>query len=545
MAQFNFTYEAGTTVQQALGFEVAGQIWGQYLTNNAVINVHVGMSTTLGKKTLGGAVAGVTFDEKYESFSKKLVESTVKSSEEEVIAGRLRAKDYEYSREGNGSNKRVSDRIDVTRANAKAINLVKENDKKLDGYILLNALGGATGTSWNYDYGRTGVNGSNEVDFLSTALHELGHILGFVSSIDRDGANGQPSNAAVLDLFRGATGSSGPSGTAHYLAYGQETAFFLDKQAGKVLGNFAKGKDQSRGGDGAQTSHWVEGQGLMDAYLAKGERAVITARDLKAFDLLGWEVNSMATVSNTVALTNAKAALASRLNWSVTQLNANLTTSPTSLVSNQLTAIDMMLTDSNVYNWGRGGTGGSGSPPPPPTPQELEQFLSAQGLLDTVVDSTDLALELLQLNAVDFQIQQGSDQYDSLIGKKGRDLLVGNNGNDSLRGGGGSDLLLGGQGADRLWGDQGNDYLIGGAGNDQLWGGQGRDTFVLESQEGVDTVRDFRDGQDVIKLASGLDLGQVSWLQKGRDTLIRINGVDSMVLSNVEVDRITAKDFLI
>jgi Ca2+-binding RTX toxin-like protein len=539
MATFNFTYAAGTTVQQALGLEIAGRIWGQYLANDVTLNVHIGVDASLSNtKTLGGAIPAIVANVKYESFSKDL-STQANTAQEQTVVDRLRGKDYNFSRGGDSSADQLADRIDVTRANGKALNTVKKDDKKLDGHILLSALGGTTGATWSYDYGRTGTIGSNQVDFLSTALHELGHILGFVSSVDRDKDNNKPSYLMPLDLFRGAMGNGATDYSKRDVAYGKDSVFFADRLLGTIVGKFAKGADKTRGGDGAQTSHWIEGQGLMDAFLSKGERASITSRELQAFDLLGWSING--TQPNLGAIqSQAQLALAAQLGWSVTQLNASLETSPMALTSDQSKPLGSMLTDSEVYNWRRSGT----NPPPPPTPQELAQLMAAYGLAESIDDPVERLLEQVGRSATEFTAQTGTDGIDRLTGGRRDDLLVGNNGDDRLSGGKGSDVLWGGQGDDQLWGGKGNDVLCGGAGNDRLWGGKGQDTFTLEANGGFDVVEDFRDGQDVIKLSSGLGFGQLSIGQQGRDTVIQFEGQSLMLLSNVRADRITAADFL-
>jgi Ca2+-binding RTX toxin-like protein len=343
-----------------------------------------------------------------------------------------------------------------------------------------------------------------------------------------------------LDLFRGAVKNGAIENTKRDLSYGNSSVFFADRQVGTIIGNFAKGADTTRGGDGAQTSHWVEGQGLMDAFLGKGERAIITSRDLQAFDLLGWSIGG--TQPNLTAIqAQAQSALAAQLGWSVGQLTANLGASPAYLTSDQSNALSAMLADSEVYNWGRGGN----PPPPPPTPQELAQLMSAYGLAESINDPVERLLEQVGRSAAALTTQTGSDEIDRLTGGRGDDLLVGNNGDDRLSGGKGNDVLWGGQGDDHLWGGKGDDVLCGGAGNDRFWGGKGRDSFTLEANGGFDVVEDFRDGQDVIKLSSGLEFGQLSIGQQGRDTVIQFEGQSLMLLSNVRADRITAADFLV
>ena len=67
----------------------------------------------------------------------------------------------------------------------------------------------------------------------------------------------------------------------------------------------------------------------------------------------------------------------------------------------------------------------------------------------------------------------------------------------------------GGPGADTLEGNSGDDMLEGGAGADTMDGGIGFDTFIFDLGHGMDTITDFRNGQDLIDISafglSGLD----------------------------------------
>lgn len=70
-------------------------------------------------------------------------------------------------------------------------------------------------------------------------------------------------------------------------------------------------------------------------------------------------------------------------------------------------------------------------------------------------------------------------------------VLFGNAGNDLIKGGAGNDILLGGAGDDVIYGGAGIDRIIGGAGSDTLYGGAGKDIFVIGTDAGRDTIRDF------------------------------------------------------
>ena len=77
-----------------------------------------------------------------------------------------------------------------------------------------------------------------------------------------------------------------------------------------------------------------------------------------------------------------------------------------------------------------------------------------------------------------------------LIGSPASASITGSSTNDFLYGGIGDDKLLGGDGDDLLCGAVGNDVLIGGSGNNILRGGQGVDAYVINSNEGNNTIID-------------------------------------------------------
>ncbi|MFO1038998.1 MAG: FG-GAP-like repeat-containing protein [Geminicoccaceae bacterium] len=75
-------------------------------------------------------------------------------------------------------------------------------------------------------------------------------------------------------------------------------------------------------------------------------------------------------------------------------------------------------------------------------------------------------------------------------------------------GGDGRDTLWTGWGNDTLFGDAGNDTLAGGRGNDKMTGGPGNDVFGFSENFGADTITDFTQGQDKLRVegfGAGLD----------------------------------------
>lgn len=155
----------------------------------------------------------------------------------------------------------------------------------------------------NFDYDRT--DGLTGTDFLATVMHEIGHALGFSSSVDSvDSAPViGPVALTPLDLFRVApgTGATNFTNTPRIMTPGQ-TAVFYDggqfKNASLGLSPFVVGdipmSTGKNGGDGNQASHWKNRSllgsttaiGIMDPIVVAN--GVITQADTRAMDLIGW-----------------------------------------------------------------------------------------------------------------------------------------------------------------------------------------------------------------------------------------------------------------
>lgn len=196
-------------------------------------------------------------------------------------------------------------------------------------------------------------------------------------------------------------------------------------------------------------------------------------------------------------------------------------------------------------------------------------------------------------NALNNQIL-GAAGADALNGGLGNDRLFGNGGSDTLQGGAGSDVLNGGAGGDRLEGGAGSDWasylfagarvavglagtgvvqageavgdsfvsvenlqgsrfgdlLVGdaganricgmggadelrsGAGADLLSGGQGADTFVFLVGDGRDTVRDFQDNMDSLRITTMAGVSMANAAQVGADVVFTLGAGDLVTVLN-------------
>ena len=118
----------------------------------------------------------------------------------------------------------------------------------------------------------------------------------------------------------------------------------------------------------------------------------------------------------------------------------------------------------------------------------------------------------------ELQGNEGSDTVlggtgnDTIFGQAGADLLIGNADNDNVQGGDSNDSLQGNEGNDTLIGEAGNDILDGGIGNDLLVGGTGSDRFFFGLDSGRDTINDFVVAEDRIQIVSDLGFSNGSEL---------------------------------
>jgi hypothetical protein len=222
---------------------------------------------------------------------------------------------------GNNNNKNIW----LTRANAKALDIVKGNDNRFDGQIVLrssmlnsngevipysnwleNQLGEGDfrqDSIWDFSrvYSDNATVDNNKYDFLTVAQHEIGHILGVVSGVD---------TFDVLTNMVAAEDSVSQPLTEEDLQFVSSMDLFRHSHESKNKGIF----DWSHGGgkyfsiDGGVTkladfdgtnyqgSHWSADAdsplGIMHPILKTGQSIDISDLDLKLLDVIGWDRNS-------------------------------------------------------------------------------------------------------------------------------------------------------------------------------------------------------------------------------------------------------------
>ncbi|MDJ0662150.1 MAG: NF038122 family metalloprotease [Crocosphaera sp.] len=339
--RINPTYSSEIDLQTTQIIENVAAIWEQELKDPVTLNINFSFDPALPTGILGGskpAMLKVNYRDYLTALGQdglsnddilavqnKLVDIDDKNDYNEYLAGtrerkRFRVKDTKNfdlliddtfnvnngNNTGNGilddNNNRNNRKIWLTRANAKAIDLLRADDEKLDATVVLSS-------AVNWDMNPDDGIDANAYDFRTVVLHEIGHALGFVSGSDAmehmsSNSTGTiddynidfvtPLNTYMYSTESGALGAfdlrSGAS-IEKYLSIDGGTTAVTNEQGATAL--FSTGS-AAVGGDGYQNSHWknnlVSPLGIMNPALTMGSSLAISDLDLKMLDLMGWDL---------------------------------------------------------------------------------------------------------------------------------------------------------------------------------------------------------------------------------------------------------------
>jgi hypothetical protein len=211
---------------------------------------------------------------------------------------------------------RYDNMISLTKPNLKSLGLHTEQfDEELgvsDGLIVLNPEASAPNQEHRFDYNSADGISPSKYDFESLVVHEIGHVLGFISAVDRidqaDPASGIAIAPSTLDLFRfrSLPGPGNPRTAAAFETIQRElrpslpaVVDFVINDGWATLENeypVELGESTPRSGFGHQASHWQSDDlfaapiGVMAPTLALQTVTPISNVDLRAFDLIGYDI---------------------------------------------------------------------------------------------------------------------------------------------------------------------------------------------------------------------------------------------------------------
>lgn len=345
--------DVGIDADALAGFQAAADIWSNALSDDITINLQIGFENLGSPNTIAQAGSNrAVFS--YSGVGNNLI-ADASSSDDALatsnlpnIAGNSSRFAFVGTEENNsletldGYNIATNSfdvsadnfALAVNRANAKALGLIGGNDTTVDASISFNS-------NFSFDLDRSDGINAGEIDFVGVAVHEIGHALGFSSGVDSvDVTVSADPNVAgtdiddfavfnVLDLYRHSDLSVAVSedvgfGVLDLSVSGKDS---IDPTTNEIMieeifyeGEFFDAEPYisidggltplntngvegflSTGvnlGDGQQASHWQDnsGIGLLDPTVAFGELLVLSDSDLRALDIVGFDLASSTSV---------------------------------------------------------------------------------------------------------------------------------------------------------------------------------------------------------------------------------------------------------
>lgn len=288
------------------GFQKAADYWSSQFGDDITVNLTIGFSS-LGGSILGSA-SSTQATYSYGTFTAALAGDATTADDNTAVTNLPAGASLDMylnrtSNNPNGSGSATpyldndgdanNTTLRLTNANAKALGLIAHNQTGQDAAITFNS-------DFSFDFDPSDGIDAGKIDFVGVAIHEIGHAMGFISGVDILDINSPPVNGpfadnqftfvSALDLFRRSDASDTAGADIDWTADTRTKYFSIDGGNTKLVTNaFSTGVNF---GDGRQASHWKDnlGLGIMDPTAAPaGNAMVVTALDLQAFDVIGWD----------------------------------------------------------------------------------------------------------------------------------------------------------------------------------------------------------------------------------------------------------------
>lgn len=202
--------------------------------------------------------------------------------------------------------------IAASSASLRALNLISpiaDPDQEMSNFGLPPVI--ALNSKFNFDFdSRDGI-APDKLDFEAIVLHEIGHILGFVSCVgQREVDSSIDVESSIWDLFRVRPEAikDGFGSLQRILSSGGDQGFY----AGGAPTPLSTGRPNGASGDGRESSHWKDDSllgrylGVMDPTIGPGEHYFISDNDTAVLDAIGYRAMSTAASPNLIALVSGQ-----------------------------------------------------------------------------------------------------------------------------------------------------------------------------------------------------------------------------------------------
>ena len=265
-------------------FSRAAARWSEHLLDPVTVRINADFSALGSASVIGQASSVLLYSDSYAEIRDAMVADAALETDDGIVASLPR---FNELRVLAPSGNTLANTLYATKANLKALSFTGLDAQfgASDGAISFNS-------GFAFDFNNVDGVAPGTMDFETVAVHEIGHVLGFTSVVDwLDAGNTGPIALSTLDLFRFAPADT-PADAAAFRTATRDVVpggvmLFSDTS---TVAQFATGAAR---GDGRQASHWKDGSptlGVMDPTLAYGELSPISALDLRALDLIGWDV---------------------------------------------------------------------------------------------------------------------------------------------------------------------------------------------------------------------------------------------------------------
>jgi hypothetical protein len=258
----------------------AANTWAALFSDPIDVLISVSLSS-MSSSTIIGSTSTTLYTGSYDTIRNAMVADAADEAADAIVASLPTWSQFSAT---VASGDTLSGNMLATSATLKALGFTVS--PAVDGTIVFNS-------DFSFAYSSADLT-STTMDLYTVALHEIGHVLGFTSDVDLldSGATTSVSPSA-LDLFRFASGSV-PTTAAEFTAASRDltpgsAASFSDTDSTWAMSVGAYSGDR-------QASHWLDDAssgtyiGVMDPTLSYGVSESITAADLRALDLIGYDL---------------------------------------------------------------------------------------------------------------------------------------------------------------------------------------------------------------------------------------------------------------